>query len=69
MRRGPPPALIQDGCSSHGAGAPINRPIAPLIPISRNTRNSPSLSTISAISGRSMLLVARNTASMNRRLA
>ena len=52
----------------HGAGSPKSRPCTPSIPISRITRCSPSVSTRSAISGRSMLWAARWTASMNKRL-
>ena len=52
----------------HGAGSPNSRPCTPSIPISRITRCSPSVSTRSAISGRSMLWAARWTASMNKRL-
>jgi hypothetical protein len=51
-----------------GAGSPNNRPCTPSIPISTITRRSPSVSTRSAINGRSILCAARWTASMNNRL-
>ena len=51
-----------------GAGSPNNRPCTPSIPISTITRCSPSVSTRSAINGRSILCAARWTASMNNRL-